>query len=115
MKPNKLIDALEEYPCTMRELPYHVYASMELANQKRILKIKVAGTRTNTRVNRYGRFTTVYYLEGDEDRAVQKFVEVNVVEVNAGALVKVDFGRNNMLRSGLPKHILKKIREAMRL
>ena len=72
------------------------------------MKIKPAGTRTNARINRYGRFETVYYLQGDEDRAVAKFIQVN-----AEPLGKVDFGRGNALQSGLPEDIYQKIKEQM--
>ena len=102
---NQVFDALERSPCTRKELPYPHRGYTSSTSPKQILKIKPAGTRTNTRVNRYGRFETVYYLQGDEDRAVEKFIQVN-----AEPLGKVDFGKNNTLRSGLPDCIFQKIK-----
>jgi len=55
MSRNKMIDALEQSPCTSKELPYRICGYTEFVSHKQILKIKPAGTRTNTRVNRCGR------------------------------------------------------------
>jgi|GEM_PF-4588602 len=107
-KRNQLVDALRRGPCTRKELPYPYQGVMNLASPEAIMKIKPAGTRTNARINRYGRFETVYYLQGDEDRAVAKFIQVN-----AEPLGKVDFGRGNALQSGLPEDIYQKIKEQM--
>ena len=49
-------------------------------------------------------FITVYYIIGDIDRAVDLFVEVN-----RDALSALDFTGNNLIHSGLPKNVAKKI------
>lgn len=109
MKRNSVIDALTVCPCVEKELPYPVRSDMALEGRRRIMKIKVAGTRTNRRCNRCGRFITVYYLDGDEDRAVKKFVDVN-----KDTLGRIDFSRNSVLDSGLHRQIVRKIRDVVR-
>jgi hypothetical protein len=90
------------------ELPGKLSASrMSHKNRLLIRHIRVSGNRTNTS---RGQFKTVYYLAHDEDRAIQRFIDVNQV-----VLAKLDFTRYNMLDSGLPRDLSQKIRKAMRI
>jgi hypothetical protein len=52
---------------------------------------------------------TVYYLDGDEDRAAELFVKVNV-----DMLKTLDLRRYTVLDSGLPKKIARLIKDVMR-
>ena len=104
---NRIIERLEESPCTSTELPYRFApCHMGRKNRGRVRQIRVA--RNRSKKPGHGWFKTVYYLEGDEDRAVMKFAEVN-----AEALSGVDFRRNNVLTSGLSRELSQRLREAI--
>ena len=97
MKPNAIIESLKISPRTAAELPHKVGSvNMSLANHNLIRMIKVAGSKSKNRSQ--GHFITVYYLEGDEDQAVQKFIEVN-----KDILKLIDFSHSKRLQSGLQK------------
>jgi hypothetical protein len=51
----------------------------------------------------------VYYLDGDCDRAVKKFVEVNI-----NILKNLDMSRYTALDSGLTKELAQKVRSAFK-
>ena len=53
-------------------------------------------------------FFTIYYLAGDEDRAVKRFVDVNAAELS-----KVNLQKFSVIDSGLPREMAQKIRGAM--
>lgn len=102
---NKIIQLLEKHPCVYSDLPGKISpCRMSFANRERIRQIRVAGKRTN-RCFRCGRFQTVYYLEGDEDRAAKKFVEVN-----AEVLARLNLRGNTALDSGLNREMAQRIR-----
>ncbi len=104
---NKIIKLLEDHPCTREEtiIPLSP-CRMSLKNRDRIRQIRVAGNRSKTPGR--GWFKTVYYLEGDEDRAVKMFIEVN-----AESLQGLDFSRNTVLDSGMSREMAQKVRAAM--
>lgn len=103
---NKVYEQLKRSPCTREELPYAIKGTMGLIYRTRIRILRVAGNRSNK--SDYGRFKTVYYLEGDEDRAVHVFAEVN-----ADVLAQLDFSHNTAIDSGLSKDIAQKLRAAI--
>lgn len=80
---------------------------MKVINWDRVRQIRVAGNRSKTPGR--GRFKTIYYLAGDEDRAVKMFVEAN-----AQSLSGLDLSRYSVLDSGLPREMAQKVKEAMR-
>jgi len=96
---NKIIEMLKERPRTYSELPSSISTSMSLAHRIMVHSIKVAGA---------GSFRTVYYLEGDEARAVAVFVEVNTSE-----LTQLNWGSYNAIDSGLSRDTAQAIREVM--
>ena len=105
MKKSKIIEMLEAKPCTREELLYkHSISQMSQSNRGRIQKIRVTGKRTN-RCFRCGKFKTVYYLLGDEDRAAEKFLKVN-----AETLGKLNLSTNSMLDSGLNREMAQRIK-----
>jgi len=105
MKKSKIIEMLEAKPCTREELPYkHSISQMSQSNRGRIQKIRVTGKRTN-RCFRCGKFKTVYYLLGDEDRAAEKFLQVN-----EETLGKLNLSTNSMLDSGLNREMAQRIK-----
>lgn len=57
----------------------------------------------------YGMLKTIYFLDGDFDAAISKFVTENLE-----ALKLTNFSGNNYLDSGLPKGWGSKIREEFR-
>ena len=108
MKKSKIIEMLEEKPCTREELPYkHSVSQMSQSNRGRIQKIRVSGKRTN-RCFRCGKFKTVYYLLGDEDLAAEKFTKVN-----AETLGVLNLSTNSMLDSGLNRDMSQRIRSIL--
>lgn len=104
---NKIIQLLEEHPCTRKEINASISpCRMSIENRDRIRQIRVAGNRSKT--PGHGLFRTVYYLRGDEDRAVKMFIEVN-----AESLQGLDLSRNTALDSGLSREMAQKVRGAM--
>ena len=101
---NQIIALLEEYPRTKNELPYRVCLNtMSMAARKRIRRIRLSGRRGYT--TKCGRFQTVYYLEGDDDRAIKAFAEVNADAINT-----LDLSRNTIIDSGLTRELAQKVR-----
>ena len=104
---NKTIQQLEEYPRIYRELYGSISpCRMSFENRGRVRHIRMAGNRTKKPGR--GHFLTVYYLAGDEDRAVERFVEVN-----ATMLSRLNFSGNTTLDSGLNREMAQKIRAAI--
>lgn len=62
--------------------------------------IQVRGTTGLVQTNKPGKFTSVYYLAGDERPAVERFASVN-----ADLLEQVDFSARNTLQTSLSRHI----------
>ena len=81
---------------------------MSLSNRMRLRRIHVTGKRTNSGNNRVGAFKTIYYLEGDEDRAVTKFIDVNIKP-----LLTLNYRHNNALDAGLTRDMAQRIRAEM--
>ena len=103
---NKIIQALENHPCTYDELPGKLSPSrMSIKNRLRVRHIKISGNHSKKPGR--GLFKTIYYLEGD--RAIQKFVEINAEPIS-----HLDFDRYTTLDSGLPREISQKIRAAIK-
>ena len=105
MRTNALIELLKICPRTDSELPYRVTPhGMSLANRKMILKISIPGGK-NVPI-KHTRFDTVYYLDGDEERAIQRFVEIN----REGILKMRESQCNSLCRS-----VRKELREKLYL
>jgi hypothetical protein len=105
MRSNQIIESLKISPRTAAELPHKVSTcNMSLANHNLIRMIKPGGRRSKNRSQ--GHFITIYYLEGDQDQAIQKFIDVN-----RDILETIDFSHSQRLQSGLSKEISKKIIE----
>lgn len=104
---NKIIAQLEEQPCTNKDLPYRVCLNtMSMASRKRIRRIRMSGNHGHA--TKCGCFLTVYYLEGDDDRAVKVFAEVN-----AAAIKTLDLSHNTVLDSGLTREMAQKLRSIL--
>lgn len=104
---NKIIQLLEEHPRTRQEINAPISpCRMSFENRDRIRQIRVAGNRSKKPGR--GWFKTIYYLEGDEDRAVKMFIEVN-----SESLRGLDLSRNTALDSGLSREMAQKVRGAM--
>ena len=102
-RTNAIIETLKRQPATGTEMPYHqAFVSMSVANRQRIRKICAIGS-TNSKY-KMGRVTTVYYLEGDEDRAAVRFAEANYA-----ALSKIERLYNSVLSRQIEKTLLNKI------
>ena len=101
---NKIIQLLEERPRTRVELRQGISpCRMSVQNRERIRQIRVAGNRSKTPGS--GLFRTVYYLAGDEDRAIEMFADVN-----AESLARLDFSRYTAIDSGLPPGMAQRLR-----
>ena len=103
VKANKIIDALKESPQTAESLPYKP-STYKLGVKNRMLfqKIHVAGHRNRRGQSPHKQFTTVYYLLGDAERAVELFVKVNYEQLSS-----LNFTGNNLLWTGLQKNMAK--------
>lgn len=101
---NQIIRLLEAQPCTAKELPYRVYGvNMSIPDRARIKSIRF--TTNHTKKPGRGRFRIVYYLTGDEDRALRKFADIN-----AALLSALDLSRSCLIDSALPRTMSKKLR-----
>lgn len=104
---SKLIQCLESGPCTNAELPYRVSpCRLSVEDINRVRQIRVAQNRTNK--PRHGKFLTVYYIEGDEDRAIERFISVN-----KQTLKSINFHTYSTLDSGMSRKMSQKVRAAM--
>ena len=105
---NKIIQALENHPCTYTELPGKLSpCRMSIKNRVRVRRIKISGNYSKKPGR--GLFKTIYYLEGDEDRAIQKFVEINEEPIS-----HLNFDKYTTLDSGLPREMSQKIRTVIK-
>jgi len=93
---NAIIEILKKHPCTASELPYRSISSISMTNRPTVRKIKVPGSRAA----KSHKFLTVYYLAGDEDRAIEKFAETNM-----DTLKKMRWDGNNVLNSSIDRYI----------
>lgn len=101
---NKTIQQLEESPRIYKELYGSISpCRMSSENRGRVRQIRMAGNRTKKPGR--GHFLTVYYLADDEDRAVQRFVEVN-----AEPLSEVNLRTFSVIDSGLSREMAQKVR-----
>jgi len=104
---NKIIASLEESPRAYKELSGPLSpCRMSFENRGRVRKIQMAGNHSKKPGR--GKFLTIYYLAGDEDRAVAMFVEVN-----AAALSAVGMQKFSVIDSGLSCEMAHKVKEAM--
>ena len=105
VKANKIIDALKESPQTAESLPYKP-STYKLGVKNRMLfqKIHVAGHRNRRGQSPHKQFTTVYYLLGDTERAVELFVKVNYEQLSS-----LNFSTTNIIWSGLQKNMAKMV------
>ena len=105
MRQNKIIESLKIEPHTAETLPYKPSPQrFGVKNRSLLQKIHVSSHRNRTNQTPHQQFRTVYYLLGDVDRAVELFVKIN-----HESLSNLNFKGNNLLWSGMPKNIAKKI------
>ncbi|MFB6283986.1 MAG: hypothetical protein ABEK59_08665 [Halobacteria archaeon] len=71
-KTNQVIDKLRECPATAEELP----RNLNLQDKSWVGTLKMTKSAPGSSKSR-GRTKTVYYLYGDERRAVRKYIEKN--------------------------------------
>ena len=103
-RTNKIIEQLKKCPCTYEELPYRMHLSeMSEESRNNVRSIRMSGNRAHRA--KCGHFQTIYYLKGDDDRAVNLFAEVN-----AAAIQSLDLRRNTILDSGLTRELAQKLR-----
>ncbi|MFC7047304.1 hypothetical protein ACFQH6_19515 [Halobacteriaceae archaeon GCM10025711] len=95
-------DRLRERPRT--DIPKNRFSYKE---RMVLRKISVAGTRGTQRKARGGRWTTVYYLEGDHERAAERFAEVNQERID-----RLDRSGRNSLQSSLSQPVYDRVLEA---
>ena len=104
---NKIITLLEESPRVYMELPGSISpCRMSFENRGRVRKIQMAGNHSKKPGR--GKFLTIYYLTGDEDRAVEMFVDVNAAELS-----KVSMKKFSVIDSGLSREMAQKVKGAM--
>ena len=104
-RTNAIIERLKISPCTVKDLPYKP-GIQKFSGENRMLfqKIHMSGHRYRKSGSPHRQFVTVYYVSEDIDRAVDLFVKINY-----DALSTLNFTGNNILWSGMPKNIAKKI------
>lgn len=99
-RKNQIIEALKIGPKSSEELPYKFLLShMSAENAALCNKLTVVGRRSKV-VKGFGQFKTVYYLTGDINRAVEKFVDLNY-----DVLARINLDRTQGLHAGLPKGV----------
>jgi hypothetical protein len=86
----------------LKESPQTGVSRSELNFDERteVRAMQVTGTAGLTQANNPGRFTDVFYLEGDERAAAETFAEVN-----AELLAEVDFNARNVLQTSLSRDL----------
>lgn len=105
MKKNAIIEALKIEPQTAESLPYKPSPQkFGVKNRLLLQKIHVNSHRYRKNQTPHKQFVTVYYILGDVERAVELFVKINYE-----ALSNLNFKGNNLLWSGMPKDIAKRI------
>jgi len=91
----QLYDKLEEAPQTGVSR-----AELNFDERAEVRAIQVTGTAGLTQANNPGKFTDVFYLEGDEQSAAETFADVN-----AELLEQVDFTARNVLQTSLSREM----------
>lgn len=79
-------------------------SQLNFAERSEVRVIQVRGTTGLVQTNKPGKFTSVYYLAGDERAAAKCFADVN-----AELLDEVDFSARNTLQTSLPRDIYDRI------
>lgn len=75
-------------------------SQLNFAERSELRVLQVRGTTGLVQANKPGKFTSVYYLAGDERAAAKRFADVN-----AALLDQVDFSTRNLLQTSLPRHL----------
>ncbi|GCF14629.1 hypothetical protein Harman_25640 [Haloarcula mannanilytica] len=91
----QLYDKLKEAPQTGVSR-----AALNFDERAEVRAIQVTGTAGLTQANNPGKFTDVFYLEGDEQAAAETFAEVN-----SALLAQVDFNARNVLQTSLSREL----------
>jgi len=91
----QLYDKLQESPQTGVSR-----AELNFDERAEVRAIQVTGTAGLTQANNPGKFTDVFYLEGDERAAAETFADVN-----AELLEQVDFTARNVLQTSLSREM----------
>ena len=91
----QLYDELKEAPQTGVSR-----AELNFDERAEVRAMQVTGTAGLTQANNPGKFTDVFYLEGDERAAAETFAEVN-----AELLEQVDFTARNVLQTSLSREL----------
>ncbi|MFC7044615.1 hypothetical protein ACFQH6_03565 [Halobacteriaceae archaeon GCM10025711] len=98
----KAFDQLRERPRT------DVRKNLLSYEERMVLReISVAGTRGTQRKARGGRWTPVYYLEGDDQRAAELFAEVNAERID-----RLNRSGRNSPQSSLSRPLYDRVLEA---
>ena len=71
---------------------------LNLEERQELRQISVGRTSDVTNLGGTGNFETIYYLEGDERRAAEAFVDEN-----RDALKGIDFSKKNILQTSVPR------------
>ena len=91
----QLYDELKEAPQTGVSR-----AELNFDERAEVRAMQVTGTAGLTQANNPGKFTDVFYLEGDERAAAETFAEMN-----AELLEQVDFTARNVLQTSLSREL----------
>ncbi|EMA16263.1 hypothetical protein [Haloarcula marismortui] len=98
----QLYDRLKEAPQTGVSR-----SELNFEERARVRAIQVTGTAGLTQTNNPGKFTDVFYLEGEERAAAETFADVN-----AELLEQVDFTARNVLQTSLSRELYDLILDA---
>lgn len=98
----QLYDRLKEAPQTGVSR-----SELNFEERARVRAIQVTGTAGLTQTNNPGKFTDVFYLEGEERAAAETFADVN-----AELLEQVDFTARNVLQTSLSREMYDLILDA---
>jgi len=98
----QLYDKLQESPQTGVSR-----AELNFEERAKVRAIQVTGTAGLTQTNNPGKFTDVFYLEGEEEAAAETFADVN-----AELLDQVDFDARNVLQTSLSRELYDLILDA---
>ncbi|WP_336337276.1 hypothetical protein [Haloarcula brevis] len=99
----QLYDKLQEAPQTGVSR-----ADLNFDERGEVRAIQVTGTAGLTQANNPGKFTDVFYLEGDEAAAAETFADENAELLDA-----VDFSARNVLQTSLSREIYDLILDAV--
>ncbi|MBX0297811.1 hypothetical protein [Haloarcula nitratireducens] len=82
-------------------------SNLNYEERSEVRAIDVRGTTGLAQVNNPGKFTNVFYLDGDEAAAAELFAEVN-----ADLIAAIDLSARNVLQTSLPRHMYDLILDA---